>query len=110
MSSSVSATRRGLNHFLPRLREDKEGEDPLNRMTLENDDDDEPRSRAAVEEEWSITQEGTTFLVLLSRFRMEKCSTVSRLGPKPEALRVIAHDGEIDSGTMGLANKKGERE
>lgn len=40
----MSATRRGLNHFLPRFREDREDEDPLSMMTFENDEDDELRS------------------------------------------------------------------
>ena len=35
----------------------------------------------------------------LGRFRV-------RGPPEPAVLRVIAHDGEADSGTMGLANKK----
>ena len=45
-----NATSRGLNHFLPRFREERDSGDTLS-MTLENDDDEPPRSRAVAEEE-----------------------------------------------------------
>lgn len=45
-----NATSRGLNHFLPRFREERDSGNTLS-MTLENDDDEPPRSRAVAEEE-----------------------------------------------------------
>ena len=64
-----NATSRGLNHFLPpRFREDrgKDG-DPLIR-TLEEKDEDEPRSRAVAEEEEESIFQVSRFSEKRSRF------------------------------------------